>query len=119
MPVKLEGLPLNVVPICRVKQSLLVEFPNKLKLGINRDQIPLLPNFAMPDYAAQGRTRLINIVDLENCDTHQSIYTCLSRASTLKGTVIFRMCRQTLIQDRLDEKGKKRPLAVSSRSFGS
>ena len=66
-------------------------------LGVNRDQVPLLPNFAMTDYAAQGRTRPINIVDLEHCDTHQSIYTCLSRASTLKGTVIFRMCNQTIV----------------------
>ncbi|KZV59028.1 hypothetical protein PENSPDRAFT_562581, partial [Peniophora sp. CONT] len=38
-----------------------------------------------------------NIVDLEHCDTHQSIYTCLSRASTLKGTVIFRMCKHGII----------------------
>ena len=32
IPVKLEGLPLNVVLICCVKQSLFVDFPNKLKL---------------------------------------------------------------------------------------
>ena len=101
-PVKLDGLPLNVVPICRAKQSLYVEFPNKRLLGVNRDQIPLLPNFAMTDYASQGRTRPINIVDLEHCDTHQSVYTCLSRASTLKGTVIFRMCRHTLITGGFD-----------------
>ena len=83
MPVKLEGLPLNVVPICRVKQSLLVEFPNKLKLGINRDQIPLLPNFAMTDYASQGRTREDNPVDIQSCRNFQSMYTCLSRGTSL------------------------------------
>ncbi|WP_228390811.1 hypothetical protein, partial [Chryseobacterium contaminans] len=96
-PVQLDGLPLNVVPICRPKQSIFIEFPDCTMLGVNRDQIPLLPNFAMTDFAAQGRTRPINLVDLEHCDTHQSIYTCLSRASTLKGTVIFRMCRHGTI----------------------
>ena len=101
-PVKLKGLPLNTVPICRAKQSLYVGFSNKHLLGVNRDQIPLLPNFAMTDYASQGRTRPINIVDLEHCDTHQSVYICLSRALTLKGTVIFRMCRHTLIMDGFD-----------------
>ena len=51
-PVKLEGLPMNVVPICRVKQSVIIEFPNGKKVGVNRDQIPLLPNFTMSHYAA-------------------------------------------------------------------
>lgn len=92
--VKLDGLPLNVVPICRVKTQILVKFPDDTVLSINRDQVPLLPNFAITDYASQGRTRPINIVDLENCRNHLSVYTCLSRASTLKGTVIFRMCPQ-------------------------
>ncbi|VDB96794.1 unnamed protein product [Peniophora sp. CBMAI 1063] len=96
-PVKLDGLPLNVVPICRSKQNIFVEFPDATVLPVNRDQVPLLPNFAMTDYASQGRTRPINIVDLEHCDTHQSVYTCLSRASTLKGTVIFRMCNHATI----------------------
>ena len=45
----------------------------------------------MTDYASQGRTRPVNIVDLLHCKDHQSVYTCLSRASTLKGTVILRM----------------------------
>ena len=62
----------------------------------------------------------VNVLDLENCDTHQSIYACLLRALTLRGTVIFRMCRQTLIQngfDRLDEKGKKRPPSCLKQEF--
>ena len=51
-PMKLRGLPLDTVPICRAKQSLYVGFSNKHLLGVNRDQIPLLPNFAMTDYAS-------------------------------------------------------------------
>ena len=58
MPVKLEGLPLNVVPICHVKQSLFVELPNKLKLRINIDQIPLLPDFKLMDYVCNMTERL-------------------------------------------------------------
>ncbi|VDB90195.1 unnamed protein product [Peniophora sp. CBMAI 1063] len=90
--VKLDGLPTNVVPVCRQKAPVTVKFPDDTVLSITRDQVPVLPNFAMTDYASQGRTRPINIVDLEDCRTHQSVYTCLSRASTIKGTVIFRMC---------------------------
>ena len=96
-PVKLDGLPLNVVPICRKKENIQAILPDDTALGIIREQVPILPNFAMTDYASQGRTRAINIVDLEQCKSHQSVYTCLSRASTLKGTIIFRMCPQAKV----------------------
>ncbi|KAI0705715.1 hypothetical protein C8Q76DRAFT_591558, partial [Earliella scabrosa] len=42
----------------------------------------------MTDFASQGRTRPYNVCDLQNCKTHQSVYTCLSRGSTLEGTII-------------------------------
>ncbi|KAI0747731.1 hypothetical protein C8Q80DRAFT_1103340, partial [Daedaleopsis nitida] len=42
----------------------------------------------MTDFASQGRTRPFNVCDLQNCRTHQSAYTCLSRGSTLDGTII-------------------------------
>ena len=48
---------------------------------ISREQVEVLPNFAMTDYASQGKTRPINIVDLNNCSGHQSYYTCMSSAS--------------------------------------
>jgi hypothetical protein len=64
-------------------------------LLLNDDQIPLsrekvlvLANFSMTDYSAQGRTRPQNPVDLNSCKTHQSYYTCLSRSSTVEGTII-------------------------------
>ena len=53
-----------------------------------RDQIPVVPNFAMTDFALQGHTRPYNVCDLQNCKTQQSVYTCLFRGSTLEGTMI-------------------------------
>ncbi|KAF8133024.1 hypothetical protein EV363DRAFT_1162963, partial [Boletus edulis] len=49
----------------------------------------VLPNFAMTDYASQGKTRPYNVVDLSHCQSHQSYYTALSRCSTAKGTAII------------------------------
>ena len=62
--------------------------PNGSILYINRTQVSVIPNFAMTDFASQGRTRPNNVVDLHSANSHQSIYTTLSRGSTLKGTII-------------------------------
>ena len=88
-PIQLEGLPLNVVPVTRVQNQTKCLMPNNEILKIYRDQIPLIPNFAMTDYNSQGRTRQYNVVDLQNCRSHQSVYTCLSRGSTYEGTAII------------------------------
>ncbi|TFY56576.1 hypothetical protein EVG20_g8875, partial [Dentipellis fragilis] len=96
-PIQLEGLRLNEVPVSKQSISVKVEMPNGTKIRVNRQQVPILPNFAMTDYGCQGRTRPINIVDLRHCKNHQSVYTCLSRASTLNGTVILRMCDISMI----------------------
>ncbi|KAI0741506.1 hypothetical protein C8Q80DRAFT_1109645 [Daedaleopsis nitida] len=42
----------------------------------------------MTDFASQGRTRPNNVCDLQNCQTHHSVYTFLSRGSALEGTII-------------------------------
>ncbi|KAH9831731.1 uncharacterized protein C8Q71DRAFT_798821 [Rhodofomes roseus] len=42
----------------------------------------------MTDFSSQGRTRPYNVVDLQNCKNHQSVYRCLSRGSTYQGTII-------------------------------
>lgn len=88
-PVKLDGLPLNVVPISPDTKSISCLLPDGTELRILRSQIPIIPNFAMTDYCSQGRTRPFNIVHLNNCRTHQSYYTCLSRSATHEGTVIL------------------------------
>jgi hypothetical protein len=86
--VQLDGLPVNVVPISAQTIDILCNLPNDSRLSIARLQVPVLPNFAMTDYASQGRTRAYNVVDPENCKSHQSLYTCLSRSSTSEGTIL-------------------------------
>lgn len=85
--VKVDGLPENVVPLTHSKRKVKCKMPNGRILEIERDQVPVVPNFAMTDFASQGRTRPFNVCDLQNCRSHQSVYTCLSRGSTLHGTI--------------------------------
>ncbi|KAF7977845.1 hypothetical protein HWV62_2599 [Athelia sp. TMB] len=86
--VKIEGLPENVVPISRRQEDVVCTLNNGEKLSISRSQVPILINFAMTDYSSQGRTRPDNPVDLQNCRTHMSYYTALSRSATSEGTII-------------------------------
>ena len=86
--VKINGLPENIVPITRHTTATMCLLPNDDTISLSRDQILVLPNFAMTDYASQGRTRPDNVVDLSSCKNHQSYYTCLSRSATAEGTII-------------------------------
>lgn len=86
--VQLPDLPENVVPVAVQKAPIRCDMPNDGKVNLMRGQVPLIPNFAMTDYGSQGRTRIYNVVDLRNCRTCQSIYTCLSRSASLDGTVL-------------------------------
>ncbi|EPQ51295.1 hypothetical protein GLOTRDRAFT_27607, partial [Gloeophyllum trabeum ATCC 11539] len=87
--IKLDGLPENVVPLTRHTMNIQCKMPNNEIVMISRQQIPILPNFAMTDYASQGRTRPNNVVDLNNCSNHQSYYTCLSRSASAQGTILI------------------------------
>ncbi|KAK0440378.1 hypothetical protein EV421DRAFT_1891537 [Armillaria borealis] len=84
-----EGLPLNVVPLGPTKNRVCVNLPNNRRTMITREQVEVLPNFAMTDYASQGKTRPFNVVDLHKCKTHQSLYTWLSRSASAAGTIIL------------------------------
>ncbi|KAF8582903.1 hypothetical protein K439DRAFT_1647404 [Ramaria rubella] len=86
MPIHLDGLPVNVVPIGWAAQDVVCRLPNDDTLTITRQQVQVLPNFSMTDYGCQGRTRPNNVVDLGGCLTHQSYYTCLSRSASAGGT---------------------------------
>ena len=86
--VKIDGLPDNVVPITRHTTATMCYLPNDDEVSLSRDQVLVLPNFAMTDYSSQGRTRPDNPVDLNSCRSHQSYYTCLSRSATAAGTII-------------------------------
>ena len=85
--VKIDGLPENVVPVTRRTTATMCSLPND-EISLSRDQVLVLPNFAMTDYSSQGRTRPDNVVDLNSCHSHQSYYTCLSRSSSAEGTII-------------------------------
>jgi hypothetical protein len=87
--VKIDGLPENVVPITRHITATMCLLPNDETISLSREQVLVLPNFAMTDYGSQGRTRPDNPVDLSNCKNHQSYYTCLSRSATAAGTIII------------------------------
>jgi hypothetical protein len=67
--------------------KLWASLPNDMVVDISRQQVPVLPNFAMTDYSSQGKT--FNVCDLTNCRTHYSYYTSLSRGTSAEGTVIL------------------------------
>ncbi|KIJ39971.1 hypothetical protein M422DRAFT_174401, partial [Sphaerobolus stellatus SS14] len=96
--VQIPGLPDNVVPISRSARPVLCEFPNGQLQRINRNQVDVILNFAMTDYASQGRTRPINVIDLTDCRTHFSYYTCFSRSASVKNTVIVGGFNPSIIQ---------------------
>ena len=87
--VQIDGLSENVVPLTRSSVSMTCYFPDGQKLSISRSQVEVLPNFAMTDFASQGKTRPKNPVDLNNCRSHQAYYTALSRSSTAESTIIL------------------------------
>ena len=88
-PVKLDGLPLNVVPLAKNSISTTCNLPDDSSLDISRSQPDVLPNFAMTDFASQGKTRRNNVVDLSHTRTHQGYYTSLSRGTSAAGTLIL------------------------------
>jgi hypothetical protein len=67
--------------------SMTCNLPIGINVPLTRSQVEVLPNFAMTDFASQGKTRPHNIVDY--CRSHQAYYTALSRSSTAEGTVIL------------------------------
>ena len=89
-PIELPGLPKNVIPMTRSTKTIKCTLPNDYEMNIIRQQINVLPNFSITDYASQGRTRDPNPVNLSHCRNFQSIYTCLSRSANSKGTIIIR-----------------------------
>ena len=76
--VQIDGLAENVVPLIRSTASISCKLPDGAKVSISRSQVEVLPNFAMTDFASQGKTRPENPVDLNNCRSHQAYYTALS-----------------------------------------
>jgi len=88
--IELPHLPKNVIPMTRESKNVKCSLPNDYEINIIRQQINVLPNFSITDYASQGKTRPYNPVNLSHCKNFQSIYTCLSRSSSAAGTLIIR-----------------------------
>jgi hypothetical protein len=84
-----EGLPPDVVPVAPQELKISCKLPDDREYDILRTQIPVVLNFAMTDFAAQGRTREHNVVHIESCNTPNSYYVCLSRSSSAKNTIII------------------------------
>ncbi|KAF9553062.1 hypothetical protein CPC08DRAFT_646077 [Agrocybe pediades] len=87
--INIPGLETNVVPIPKSGTAVTCKMLDDSSVRINRTQVCVLPNFAMTDYASQGKTRPFNVVDLGHCRSHQSYYTCLSRSASASGTMIL------------------------------
>lgn len=77
-----------MVPIVMASKTVPCTFPNDLTESIDHQQVWILPDFAMTDYAAQGKTRSFNVVHLNSCCSHMSYYTALSRSASAAGTII-------------------------------
>ena len=87
--VQVDGLPKNVVPVYMTTNNLCVTLPSDERYYISRMLVEVLVNFAMTDFASQGKTRPFNVADLNNLSTHQAYYTALSRSATAAGTMIL------------------------------
>ena len=87
--VEVPGLPENVVPLYPTTTNIDAMLPNDEKLQVTRTQVKVLINFAMTDFASQGKTRPWNVCDLNNLRYHQSYYMALLRSATAEGTLIL------------------------------
>ncbi|KAJ3768052.1 hypothetical protein FB446DRAFT_651098 [Lentinula raphanica] len=87
--VQIENLPSNVVPISRRKTSGYVTLPDDTKIHITRNQVDILPGFAMTAHASQGQSLDSNAVDLNTLTDHHAWYTALSRSRSAEKTLIL------------------------------
>jgi hypothetical protein len=87
--IKLDSLPYDVVPIPRRAETVPCIYTDDRELRIKREQVTVLPNFGMTDYASQGKTREYNVVELTKNKDYHGIYTSLSRGRSAEGTIIL------------------------------
>ncbi|KAF5347665.1 hypothetical protein D9758_014859 [Tetrapyrgos nigripes] len=69
------------------------------------DEVEILPNFAMTDFASQGKTRDWNVVDIHNSRDFRAIYTALSRSSCADQTLILQGFNTNLLTGGIKNKG--------------
>ncbi|KAJ8694057.1 hypothetical protein PTI98_008990 [Pleurotus ostreatus] len=98
--VQFDGLPVNVVPILRTASHTWCELPSGKWLHVSRSQVEITVNYAMTDFASQGKTRVHNVVHLNDTTSHQGYYTALSRSATAAGTLILQAFNPAIISDK-------------------
>jgi hypothetical protein len=81
--------PVNVVSIGRTSNHVTCLLRDDSLLSLTREQVMVLPNFAMTDYASQGKSRDRNVAHLNNSKNHYNYYVALSRGYTADGTAIM------------------------------
>ena len=54
--IQIDGLPENIVPVCPTTNNIRATLPNDESYCISRKQVEVLVNFAMTDFASQGKT---------------------------------------------------------------
>jgi hypothetical protein len=89
LSVKLDGLPLNIVPLTKNTVTTTCFLPDDSSMVITHSQIDILPNFSMTNYASQGKTCMYNVTELRYTQSHQGYYTVLSHGTSVRGTLIL------------------------------
>ncbi|KIK70317.1 hypothetical protein GYMLUDRAFT_136516, partial [Collybiopsis luxurians FD-317 M1] len=87
--IQIDSLPDNVVPLYSTSNSMQITLPNGNAVNIIHQQVEVLPNFAMTDFASQEKTQPFNVVDINNCKDYHGIYTALSCSATAVGTLLI------------------------------
>ncbi|KAJ3833423.1 hypothetical protein F5878DRAFT_546597 [Lentinula raphanica] len=87
--VQIDHLPVNVVPISRRKTTGYIALPDDTKICITRNQVDILPGFAMTAHASQGQSLHSNAIDLNTLTDHHAWYTALSRSRSANRTLIL------------------------------
>jgi hypothetical protein len=105
-----EGLPENVIPITKRAVRVECRLSDDTHKIVSRTQVPVLPNFAMTDYASQGKTRPWNVVDINSSRNFRAIYTSLSRSSSAAGTLIFQGFNSDIISGGIKSGGYRQEL---------
>jgi hypothetical protein len=98
--VQVDGLPQNIVPITKTSTPTVAWLPDDSTVYIYRSQVNVIPNFAMTDFASQGKTREFNVVDLHNLKNHHAYYTALSRSSSATGTLILQGFDESVVKNK-------------------
>jgi hypothetical protein len=84
--IQIPDLPLKIVPLARTSNHVTCLLREDSLLSITREQVMVLPNFAMTDYASQGK---VGMRMLSTSTIPKTTYVALSRGYTADGTCII------------------------------